>query len=294
MPDIRLQLCGGSRLMTDFFQALLDPNLTFLRNALFLGLIGSLPLGAVGTFVVARRVSYLAAAIAHSVLGGIGASLYCREVLDWAWMHPMLGALMAAVLSAGLIGWVSLRAKQREDAVIGAIWVTGMALGLLFIARTPGYVDPMAYLFGDILLVTSSDLWIAGGVGALITGVLLVWHRQIVAVCFDAEFAAIRGVRADWIYLLLLLLTALTVVILVSLVGVVLVIALLTLPPAIAALRARSLAGMLLAAIVMNVLFVFVGLGVSFSLDLPTGPTIILLAAAVYLIVNGLHRLFAR
>ncbi|MGJ8640025.1 MAG: metal ABC transporter permease [Opitutaceae bacterium] len=280
--------------MAEFFQALLDPDLTFLRNALFLGLIGSLPLGAVGTFVVARRISYLAAAIAHSVLGGIGASLYCREALGWGWVHPMVGALIAAVLSAMLIGWVSLRAKQREDAVIGAIWVTGMAIGLLFIARTPGYIDPMAYLFGDILLVTHSDLWLAGAVGALIGGILLVWHRQIVAVCFDAEFAAIRGVRADWIYLLLLLLTALTVVILVSLVGIVLVIALLTLPPAIAALRARSLGGMLFAAIVMNFLFVFVGLGVSFSLDLPTGPSIILLAAAVYLISNGVRRLLTR
>jgi len=178
--------------------------------------------------------------------------------------------------------------------VIGSIWVTGMAIGLLFIARTPGYVDPMAYLFGDILLVTPSDLWIAGAVGVLITAILLVWHRQIVAVCFDAEFAAIRGVHAEWIYLLLLLLTALTVVILVSLVGIVLVIALLTLPPAIAALRARSLGGMLLAAILMNIVFVFVGLGISFSLDLPTGPTIILLAAAVYLIANGARRLGTR
>ncbi|HAV14084.1 MAG TPA: hypothetical protein DCX06_11430 [Opitutae bacterium] len=280
--------------MTDFLKALLDPDLVFLRNALFLGLIGSLPLGAVGTFVVARRVSYLAAAIAHSVLGGIGFALYSREALNWGWMHPMLGALVAAVLSAGLIGWVSLRAKQREDAVIGSIWVTGMAIGLLFIARTPGYVDPMAYLFGDILLVTSSDLWIAGGVGVLIAVILVVWHRQIVAVCFDAEFAAIRGVRADSIYLLLLLLTALTVVILVSLVGIVLVIALLTLPPAIAALRARSLGVMLVAAILMNIVFVFIGLGLSFSLDLPTGPSIILLAAAVYLAANGARRLLSR
>jgi zinc transport system permease protein len=280
--------------MVEFWTALLDPDLVFLRNALFLGLIGSIPLGAVGTFVVARRISYLAAAIAHSVLGGIGAALYCREVLDWFWLPPMLGALIAAVLSAGLIGWVSLRAKQREDAVIGAIWVTGMAVGLLFIARTPGYIDPMAYLFGDILLVSSSDLWIAGGVGALILGVLLLWHRQIVAVCFDAEFAAIRGVRADWIYLLLLLLTALTVVILVSLVGIVLVIALLTLPPAIAALGARSLGRMLLSAVLMNICFVFVGLGLSFSLDLPTGPSIILLAALVYLLRNGFRCLLCR
>jgi zinc transport system permease protein len=278
-------------IMGEFFKALLDPDLVFLRNALFLGLIGSVPLGAVGTFVVARRISYLAAAIAHSVLGGIGAALYCRSVLGWEWLHPMLGALFVAILAAGLIGWVSLRAKQREDAVIGAIWVTGMAVGLLFIARTPGYVDPMAYLFGDILLVATSDLWIAGGAGLLILAILGLWHRQIIAVCFDAEFASIRGVRSDWVYVLLLMLTALTVVILASLVGIVLVIALLTLPPAIAALGARSLWRMLFVAILLNVVFVFSGLALSFTLDLPTGPSVILLAALVYLIANGFARL---
>jgi zinc transport system permease protein len=284
----------GGIIMGDFFTALFDPDMSFLRNALLLGLIGSIPLGAVGTFVVARRISYLAAAIAHSVLGGIGATLYAREVLGWTWLHPMLGALIAALMAAGAIGWVSLRSQQREDAVIGAIWVTGMAIGLLFIARTPGYIDPMAYLFGDILLVTTSDLWIAGGVGAFIIAILLCWHRQIVAVCFDAEFAAIRGVHAERIYLLLLLLTALTVVTLVSLVGIVLVIALLTLPPAIASLRARNLGQMLLYSIVLTAFFVFWGLGLSFSLNFPTGPTIILLAALFYLIANAGRRFWLK
>ena len=277
--------------MGDFFKALMDPDLVFLRYALCLGLIGSIPLGAVGTFVVARRISYLAAAIAHSALGGIGAALYFRSVYGWEWLHPMLGALVVALAVAGLIGWVSLRSRQREDALIGSIWVTGMAVGLLFIARTPGYVDPMAYFFGDILLVTAADLWIAGGVGALILGVLGLWHRQIIAVCFDAEYASIRGVRADWVYMLLLMLTALTVVIMVSFVGIVLVIALLTLPPAIAALGARSLWRMLFVAILLNVAFVFTGLGLSFSLDLPSGPSVILIAATTYLAVNGFTRL---
>ena len=277
--------------MMNFLQALLDPDLVFLRYALFLGLIGSIPLGAVGTFVVARRISYLAAAIAHSALGGIGAALYFRAVYGWEWLHPMLGALIVALAAAGLIGWVSLRSRQREDALIGSIWVTGMAVGLLFIARTPGYVDPMAYFFGDILLVTAADLWIAGGVGVLILGILGLWHRQIIAVCFDAEYASIRGVRANWVYMLLLMLTALTVVIMVSFVGIVLVIALLTLPPAIAAIGARSLWRMLFVAILLNIAFVFVGLGLSFSLDLPSGPSVILIAAMTYLLVSGFSRL---
>lgn len=277
--------------MIEFLTALSDPDLSFLRYALLLGLLGSIPLGAVGTFVVARRISYLASAIAHSVLGGVGASLYASGVLGWDWFHPLVGALVAALLASGLIGWVSMRAREREDAAIGAIWVTGMAIGLLFIARTPGYVDPMAYLFGDILLVRSADLWLAGAIGAVVLVLLALWHRQIIAVCFDAEFASIRGVRADGIYLLLLLLTALTVVILVTLVGVVLVIALLTLSPAIASQTARGLGRMLFVAICLNMAFIFCGLGASYCLDLPTGPSIILCAAVVYLLTISVKRL---
>lgn len=268
--------------MTEFLKALADPDMAFLRSALLLGVIGSVPLGAVGTFVVARRISYLAAAIAHSVLGGIGVALYLRQAAGWHWLSPMAGALAAALLAAAVVGWIALRARQREDAAIGAVWVLGMAVGLLCLSRTPGYVDPMAYLFGDILLVTGADLWAAGGIAALVAAVFLVWHRQIVAVCFDAEFAATRGIPADRMYFLLLGLAALTVVLMVSLVGVVLVVALLTLPPAIAALRARSLGGMLVAAVGLNLLFVVVGLGASYSLDWPAGPTVILVAATAF------------
>lgn len=273
----------GGITMVEFFNALADPDLVFLRNALLLGLVGSIPIGAVGTFVVARRISYLAAAIAHSVLGGIGFALYAQRVWGWDGFHPMAGALGAALLSAVLVGWVSTRAKQREDGIIGAIWVAGMAIGLIFIARTPGYIDPMAYLFGDILLVTRMDIWVASVLGLVVLGALLLWHRQILAVCFDPEFAAIRGVRADLVYWLLLVLTALTVVILVSLVGIVLVIALLTLPPAISSLRARRVWQMLVGAVLLNALFIFLGLGLGYSLDYPAGPVIILLAAGSYL-----------
>ena len=110
--------------MVEFIQALKDPDLVFLRYALILCLVASVPLGAVGTLVVARRISYLAAAIAHSALGGIGVALYLRETMAWLWLSPMLGALLSAMLSAALVGWVSLRAREREDAAIGAIWVS--------------------------------------------------------------------------------------------------------------------------------------------------------------------------
>jgi zinc transport system permease protein len=280
--------------MGDFFNALTDPDMAFLRYALILSVIASIPLGAVGTMVVVRRISYLAAAIAHSVLGGIGVALYATEVLGWVWLTPALGSLLAAVLSAAIVGVVSIYARQREDAVIGAIWVTGMALGLICMHASPRYIDPMAYLFGDILLVGVFDIQLAAIVAIVIIGALVFGYRQIVAVCFDSEFAVIRGVRAQWVYLLLLQLAALSVVILVSLVGIVLVIALLTLPPAVASLRARSLWQMLLGSICLNLIFLLGGLFLSFYMDLPTGPVVIVLAAGVYLLSIALGLVFTK
>lgn len=269
--------------MNGFFQLLTDPEVSFLRNALLLGLIGSIPLGVVGSFVVVRRISYLAAAIAHSALGGIGLSLYARSELGWAWLSPFTGALAFTLASALLIGWIASRQGQREDAAIGAVWVSGMAIGVIAIAKTPGYNDPMAYLFGDILLVQQGELWLAGGFAIGIVGLLLLWHRQLFSVLFDPEFAASRGLRKDPVYLLLLVLTALTVVTLVGLVGVVLVVALLTLPPAIALAGFNRFGRVMIAAVLVNVFCITFGLWLSYTIDLPAGPAIILVATALYL-----------
>ncbi|HEY4759484.1 MAG TPA: metal ABC transporter permease, partial [Thermoguttaceae bacterium] len=140
--------------MSDFFEALCDPNIPFVRYAMLVGVLSSISLGIVGSYVVTRRISYIAAAIAHCVLGGIGSALYLQKVVGCSWCDPIYGALAAAILSALVIGLVSLYAKQREDTVISAVWAIGMAVGLLFLAKVPGFVDPMSYLFGNILLIS--------------------------------------------------------------------------------------------------------------------------------------------
>jgi zinc transport system permease protein len=280
--------------MTEFLQALVDPAFPMLRYALLAGLLASVALGIIGTYVVTRRISSIAGAISHSVLGGIGAALYLQVTAGWAWCHPMYGAVIAALLSALVIGLVSLYAKQREDTVIGALWAVGMAVGLLFIARTPGYVDPMSYLFGNILFISRSDLWLVLGLDVLVAGLGVTLYNKFLAVCFDPEFAELRGVRVKSYYLLLLCLTALTVVLLVRVVGIVLVIALLTLPAAVAGHFARRLWHMMALAVLACMVFVTVGLGISYPYDLPSGPVIIVLAAGVYLFVAVGRRLLGR
>lgn len=257
----------------------------FLQLALLTCVLASIACGVVGTYVVVRRITYIAGAISHSVLGGLGAAGYVRAVYGWTWLDPLLGAVAAALLSAGIIGLVSLRARQREDTVIGAVWSVGMALGVLFIARTPGYgQDLMSYLFGNILMVRPADLaWIAA-LDVLVVGVGLLCYHQFLAVCFDEEFARLRGLPVEGYYLLLLGLVALTVVLLVKVVGIVLMIALLTLPAAIAGNFARSIGHMMVLAAGVSALTTAAGLALSYDADLQAGATIILLLATAFLV----------
>jgi len=271
--------------MREFYEALVDPEFSLVRYGLIAGLMASVAFGVVGTYVVTRRISYLAGAIAHSVLAGIGAGIYLQKVHGLTWCTPTAGALVCAVLSALAVGLVSLYAKEREDTVIGAIWASGMAIGLLFLWKAQSWGDAMVYLFGDIQLISREDLAFLAGLDVLIVLVALLWHNKFLAVCFDPEFAALRGVRAKVYYLTLLGLTAVCVVLLMRVVGIVMVIALLTLPAAVAGRFARRLWQMMVLAVLFCMAFIVVGFVVCYPNDLPAGPTIILVAGAAYLVV---------
>lgn len=271
--------------MPEFWNAVLTQPLA--RNAVLAALLLSVACGTVGTYVVVRRITYIAAGVAHCVLGGMGAARYLQVALGWGWLHPIYGALVAALAAAGIIGWVSLNSREREDSAISAVWSVGMALGVIFIYLTPGYAsDLMGYLFGNILLVTGSHLYILLALDVVIMVIVARWYDEFEAVCFDEEYARTRNINVNRIYILLLALTALTVVALSMIVGIVLVIALLTLPAALAGRFAGSLAQMMALAAVLCALFCLLGLGISYGPDLPAGPVIIVVAGACYFLAS--------
>ena len=275
--------------MTEIFEALRDPNVAFFRYAMIAGIIASVSFGIVGSYVVVRRISYIAAAIAHSILGGIGGALWLHHKLDLS-MSPdlaaLLGSIVAALASAIIIGVVSLRTREREDTIIGAIWATGMAVGLLFLYATPGQTDLESYLFGNIILVGRSDLILTAVLAVIVVSVSVLFYHHLVAVCFDEEFARLRGVNATLYFLLLLCLVGLSVVLLVRLTGIILAIALIVLPAATASRFSRRLWKVMLGAVALSMLYTTGGLMLSFSKDTDAGPVIVLLAALVYVIVT--------
>ncbi len=260
----------------DFINALLQHS--FLQTAMLAGLLASLGCGVMGSYVVVKRIGYMAGGISHSVLGGMGAALFFG-------FSPTLGALLAAIGAALAIGWIKLRWRAQEDTLIGALWAIGMSVGIIFISRTPGYsTDLMSYLFGNILLVSVDQLWEMAVLDALMITLVLAFYRQFLAISFDEEFARLRGVPVTFFYLLFLCLVAITVVMLVQVVGLVLVIALLTLPAAIAGHYIHTMGRMMLLASALGALFTSAGIALSWQLDLPAGATIILLAGVCYLL----------
>jgi len=272
--------------MSEFFEALLQ--FGFLQKAFLGGLLASIGCGIMGSYVVVKRIGFLAGGISHAVLGGMGAALFFG-------LSPMGGALVAALAAALLIGWASLQWKEREDTLIGALWAVGMAIGIIFISKTPGYsVNLMSYLFGNILMVPQQDIWLMALMDLVVLGTVWWFYRQFLAVSFDEEFARLRGVPVTRFYLLLLCMVAVTVVLLIQVVGLILVIALLTLPAAIAAQYFKSLGRMMFVASILGMIFTTAGLMVSYGLDLPAGATIILLAGLAYLISTMFSQLLMR
>ena len=250
----------------------------FLRVALAAGLLAALASGVIGTLVVVKRITFMAGGIAHTVLGGMG-------VAHWLGGSPLIGASVAAVLAALLVGWITRRGGEREDMLIGALWAVGMSVGIVAIAHTPGYsTDLMSYLLGNLLMVSHEHVTAMAWLVSLMLLAVFVFWRPLVATTFDEEFARLRGLPTLAIELGLLVTVALAVVMLVQAVGLVLVMALLTLPAATALLLSGSIGWVMVLAATIAAGEIVLGLGVAFETNTPAGAVIVLCSAVVYLL----------
>jgi zinc transport system permease protein len=248
----------------------------FFQNALLAGVLASVACGIIGTFVVIRRMVAISGGISHAAFGGIGLGYYLG-------IEPLIGALGFTVGAALTMGELEQRAEQNMDTLIGAIWATGMALGILFIYLTPGFApDLFGYLFGNILLVPQEELLLMLVLVAVIVITVGLLFNNIVAVTFDQEYATVINLPVERLRLVLLVLIALTVVMLIQVVGIILVIALLTLPAAISRECTGQVKTMILYAVLLGIAFTTTGIFLSAFLNVPSGATIILLSAAAY------------
>lgn len=260
----------------------------FFRNAILAGMLVSLACGVVGTLVVIRRVVFLSGGIAHAAYGGIGLGFFLG-------IDPLLGAVGFSLAAAVAMGLLELRARQRADTVIGALWAIGMATGIMLIDLTPGYKpDLMSYLFGSILAVPSSYLWLMLALNVVILLFVSMFFKELVASSYDESYAITRGVPVEAMHLAMVGLIALAVVMMMRVVGLIMVIALLTMPAAIAVEWVKDVKQAMAVAGLLSAVFVIAGLALSYSLDLTSGATIILVAGVAYLVSLAVLRVRGR
>jgi len=249
---------------------------TFFQHALLAGLCASILCGVVGTIVVAKQMSAISGGIAHASFGGIGLGYFLG-------IDPFITATAFSLGLAGIAAILLRTIKERMDTLIAAFWAGGMALGIVFISRTSGYVpDLFSYLFGNILMVSREQV-LAMALLTLITVIITaLCYQELVSVIVDEEFSEVMGIPVSVYICLFLVLIALTVVMLISVVGIILVIALLTLPPAGVQWHCKSLRSMMISASCVGIGCTFLGIMCSFFFDLPTGAMIILICIAWY------------
>ena len=257
----------------------------FMQNALLAGLLASVICGVMGTMVVVNRIVFLSGGIAHAAFGGIGLAFF------FGW-HYLVGTISFSIVAALIMAVITLKAKHRADTIIGVIWAIGMAIGIILLDLTPGYnVDLMSYLFGSILTVPDSDIWMMVAVGAVILAVVIYFYNDYLALSYDEEFAQIRGVRVKTLYILMTVMLALGIVMVIQVVGLILVIALLTIPPYIAEKFSKSLFQMMVLSSMLSAIFTVGGLWFSYEFNLTSGASIILVAGIGFLISLGVERL---
>ncbi|MFC2000120.1 metal ABC transporter permease [Chloroflexota bacterium] len=261
----------------------------FMQYALIAGLLSSVACGIIGVYVVVKRIVFISGGVAHASFGGIGLGYLVGGI------SPIVGAALFALASALGMGLVTRRTKLPEDTSIGIMWAAGMALGIIFIGLSPGYApDLFSYLFGNILLVSFSDLILMLVLDAIIVLIVVALYKEFLALSFDEEFGTVVGLPVEKLYLLLLCMVALTVVLLIRVVGIILVIALLTIPATLARQFTYDLRKMMFLAILFGMVFSIGGLWISYETDLASGATIVLLGAATLLSYLGISKLRSR
>lgn len=252
----------------------------FFRNALIGVFIISVAAAIIGVYIISRRMVSIAGGITHACFGGLGLGYYLG-------ISPVLMAAVFSIISSAGVEWMSSRRLIREDSAIAVVWSLGMAIGVLFVFITPGYVPELnAFLFGNILTITTTDLWIFAIYTITLIAFFAVFYNKIVMCAFDRDFARVSGLQVRFVTYSMTVLVAVCIVLTIKLVGIMLLMSMLSLPQMTAEVFFRRFKGMMIASVIISVFCGVAGLLVAAAIDVPCSAVIVLLMATTFIIAR--------
>jgi manganese/iron transport system permease protein len=270
----------GNTSMDDFIALLINPfQYSFMLRGLFAALIVGVLCPVLGSYVVLRGMAFLGDALAHIILPGVVIAF----LLGW----PLtVGALVIGVLAALTIGAISKNTEIKEDSVIGIVFAGAVALGVALLSMQRSYAVDLAHiLFGDLLGVSATDLWLMLALGTVVLLTVFAFYKEFLVLSFDPVLATTLRLPVDFLQNLLLVLLAVVIVISIQAVGVALVLAMLVTPASAAFMLTRRLPSMMAVAALLGSFSAVLGLLLSFYIDVASGPAIVLLETLVFFIV---------
>jgi len=255
----------------------------------FIGVILiSISSAVIGTYIITRRLVAISGGITHACFGGLGLGYFLG-------INPVVMAGVFAIASSLGVEWASSRFRLREDSAIAVIWAVGMAVGVLFVFLSPGYVPELnSFLFGNILTISRGDLWAFGIFTALLCCFFIWKYKQIVACAFDCDFAAVIGLHTRFITYAMTVLVAVCIVLTIRLVGVMLLMSMFSLPIMTAELFSRRFAGIMLLSAGISIVCALGGLIAGTFIDVPCSAFIVIINAAVFLLAKVFTSLVRR
>ena len=250
----------------------------FMQRAFLAAGFAAVVCALVGSFVVLKGLAFMGDAVAHSSLAGMSVAYFLGGNIFW-------GALGWAIPASLLITFISRRANLRLDASIGIIFASGFALGIILMSRVTGYAaDLFGLLFGNVLGISWAEVALIGGIAAAVSVVIAAFYKELLFTSYDATMSAASGIPVRFMQYLLPVLVGVTTVASLKAVGIVLVLALLVTPSATAMLLARRMPSIMAYSVAVGLIATVLGLYLSFYADLPSGPSIVLVATGLFLL----------
>lgn len=247
----------------------------FFQNALIGVVLISVACAVIGMYVVTRRMTFIAGGITHTCFGGLGLGYF----MGW---NPLATAAAFAIAGGLSVDAIS-RWKVRQDSAIAVVWALGMALGILFVFLTPGYVPELnAFLFGNVLSITHTDLWIFAVFASMAIAVYSIFRRVIIAVSFDEDFAKTRYLPVRFINMLMIIMVSVCIVLTIKMIGVMLLMSLISLPQLVAESLTKCYSRMMVISSVVSLVGCIGGLWLSVLIDVPASAIIVLLLALFF------------
>lgn len=247
----------------------------FFRNALAGVALISIACAVIGVYIVTRRLVFIAGGITHTCFGGLGLGYF----MGW---NPLIMAALFAI--GGSLGVDAMsRWRVRQDSAIAVVWALGMALGILFVFLTPGYVPELnSFLFGNVLNITHTDLWAFAIFVILAVGIYASFGKTIVAVSFDEDFARTRHLPVRLINTVMMIMISVGIVLTIKMIGVMLLMSLVSLPQLTAERLTHSYSRMMLISCGVSLIGCIGGLWLSVIIDVPASAVIVILLAILY------------